>query len=304
MDEVKALKSIIKNLFGVPEAKINISDEDSINTLTETLKAKYQQNFEEGLKDGEKKAKVKVLSSLKSSLGIDLKDTELESLGETLLPKVKDKFETTQSSSNAKDSAEYKELKKTYDAMVTQKDQEIEKAKGDAMQEVESIRKDAILKELLFNPAEGFLIPSENEAELEDRIETAKAFIARKSYLHEKGDDGKYYRVDKDGLRVRDGNKPVTYEDDLRKALNLSFGKGVAGEKQGMGIDKQAGKGDQADTGKPTSFDWSKAVESKSDFKAPTTKEEATKILYDPLASIEVRQAVSDYMDTGALEAK
>ena len=62
MDEVKALKGIIKNLFGVPETKINVSDEDSINTLTETLKAKYQQNFEEGLKNGEKKAKVKGFS--------------------------------------------------------------------------------------------------------------------------------------------------------------------------------------------------------------------------------------------------
>lgn len=299
-EELKNLKDVLKAVFGV---KADATTAESTQALIATLKTKSEDSFNEGLKDGEKSAKVKVLSNLKASLGVNLNEADLES-SETLLTKIKSKFETPPvANPNAKDSAEYKELKKAFDTMVTAKDEEIQKAKNESILEIESIRKDAILKEILFNANEGFLIPEDNEAELKDRIEVAKAFMERKGFNYEKQDDGRYYRVSEHGTIVRDGNNKVSYEDDLRKALSLSFQKGIAGEKQGTGIPRDAGKsGNEGQKG--GSYDWTKATAKNPKFEIPKNTEDANKILFDPIASLEEREAVTEFMELGGFESK
>ena len=294
--ELKELKAIIKAIFGIPEAKINVSDSENATALTQTLKDKIEQQFNEGLKDGAKKANAKLLTSINTSLGISIKESDLEN-SETLLSKVKDKFETAPASNpNVKDSAEYKELSRKFDSMLTEKDNEISKIKNDLFLETENIRKDSILKDVLFNAKESFLLPEKGSEELEERLEMAKAWIDRKQFTHKKEDDGKYYRVDKDGLIVRDGSKKVSYEDDVRKALTFAFGKGEQGQGGGMGIPREPAGGEGQ-----KGFDWSKAIAKNPKFQPPKNQDEVNKLLFDPTTSVEEQAVIVEFVESGAL---
>jgi hypothetical protein len=291
------MKDFLKEVHGYSETQIGkffASAESSKETI-ETAKTKSSDSYDEGLEDGKTKFKKYVIDSVNKELGIKIIEKDfkkLDEFGKLLKPVIEEKFKSTDNS----ESDSVKEWKKKYEDVLAEKDKEVLEAKGSAKREVEELRRDSLAKEIL--QSEGYTIPSDSK-EYAIKLEMVKSAIEKKGWNYELDPkDGLFYRMTADGTKERVSNKNVTFNDDFKNYADFSFGKTPAeGKSSGMGKDIGGAGGSGT-----TPFDWTK-VETKG-FVPPSNKEEARKIMSDPLIPLADRGIVRNFIDNLDLEEK
>ena len=296
----KAFLKIMKEAHGMEEAEVlrYLNDDTLLEEKITELKAEPTNSFKDGLNDGMKKAKATLIKSLKKELDIEIGDVDkIEKIGEVIKPVLEAKFKTDPA--NPKDESEtIKSLKKAHEAEIDkitkEKDAEISKAKTEADKTSRMVKMDAVARKLLAE--EGYSVPKEKpNADL--KFEMAMAFLDKKGYNYEFDEkDNKFYRIGEDNLRVRKGNKPVSYEDDLREIYEVNYGKSPAKGKDSAGLPNQPAGG-----GGTTEFDWSKY--SNKSIPVPTTLEQAMGNVRNPVISLEDRKLIRDFIEAEQAKA-
>lgn len=291
----KAFLKLMKEAHGMEEAEVTryLGDETLLEEKITELKNAPSDNYKEGLTDGTKKAKATVIKSLKKELEIDITDVDkIEKIGEVIKPLVAQKFKG-EPNTPVDESQAIKDLKKTFEDKITkltaEKDEEVTKAKSEATETSRQLKMEAIARKLLTD--EGYMIPSEKE-HADMKFELASSYLGKKGFKYEFDEkDNKFYRIGEDNVRVRGkGNKPVSYEDDLKQVYDVNYGKAPAKGKGSAELPNNGG-GSQS-TG---SYDFTKWT-SKT-INAPTTVEEGVKLLRNPLLSLDDRKLAREFVE-------
>lgn len=292
-EQIKRLKNFLKEVHGISETQFDkhfATDEASKDAI-DTAKSKFSDSYDEGLEDGKTKLKKTIVKSIKEELGIDLKEkdlSKLEEIGKVIKPKVEEKFKIEPSESNDKTIQEWKTK---YEEAVAEKDKAITDSQLSLKKEVDSLKRDSIAKDIL--KAEGYNVPTDSD-EYQMKLEMVKSVIEKKGWNYEvDSKDGKFYRMKEDGTKERSNNKAVTFDDDIKGLFNVAFGKNPADQKE-SGFDKTAGTG--AGTGNEKSFDWSAIT--RKDFAPPTSKDDASKLMQDPLLPLAERVVIRDFIQS------
>lgn len=293
----KAFLKLMKEAHGMEEAEAirYLSDETLLEEKITELKEAPTASYKDGLADGTKKAKATVIKSLKKELDIEIGEVDkIEKIGEFIKPLVAEKFKADPNQPPADESKTIKELKKAHEAEIAkitaEKDEEVTKAKSEAESTSKQIKMEAVARKLLSE--DGYTVPTD-KTQAEMKFDLAKGYLERKKYNYEFDEkDNKFYRIGEDNVRVRGkGNKPVSYEDDLREVYEVNYGKTPAKGKGSAELPNNGGGGGNG--GSP--FDWTKY--SSKTVNAPTTVAEGMTLMRSPQLSLEDRKLIREFVE-------